>query len=225
MAFLIIVGALVAGFILYILSSQAANKKEGERLKELAGKGDPKVDFDLGVWYLKDNSLPEARQWLEKALEQGYSAAKSKLRICALKEQGNPTSDQDGESYFQNYISMANEGNDSYQYLLGCAYKNTYLYNNNMKQFYVIEKLKEPDMVKAAYWFKKSAEQGYGRAQYELGRCYLSGEGVEKDEKLGLTLLLKAAENDESPAGQSESRQFIREMSGMSYEEFIMKNT
>jgi TPR repeat protein len=33
----------------------------------------------------------------------------------------------------------------------------------------------------AANWFRKSAAQGYSEAQFMLGKCYLAGNGVEKN--------------------------------------------
>jgi len=70
------------------LSMEAAKRKlEAVTKKEAAGKGNPKADFDWGVYCLDyDKNLPEARQWLQKALEQGYSEAESKLKTLALRE-------------------------------------------------------------------------------------------------------------------------------------------
>jgi serine/threonine protein kinase len=39
----------------------------------------------------------------------------------------------------------------------------------------------EKDPVKAASWFRKSAEQGCAPAQFDLGVCYHTGQGVSKD--------------------------------------------
>ncbi|GAK33897.1 putative beta-lactamase HcpD [alpha proteobacterium Q-1] len=39
----------------------------------------------------------------------------------------------------------------------------------------------EQNLEKAAFWFHISAETGNALAQYELGRLYLDGRGVEKD--------------------------------------------
>lgn len=37
------------------------------------------------------------------------------------------------------------------------------------------------DYTEAAKWYRKSAEQGFAEAQYTLGVCYCSGEGVLRD--------------------------------------------
>ena len=45
----------------------------------------------------------------------------------------------------------------------------------------------------ALYWIQQAAQQGYADAMQCLGRCYLSGEGVAKDENLGVMWIAKAA--------------------------------
>ena len=39
------------------------------------------------------------------------------------------------------------------------------------------------DYKQSFYWFKKSAEQGHAKAQYNLGLCYVKARGVEQDYK------------------------------------------
>jgi TPR repeat protein len=46
-------------------------------------------------------------------------------------------------------------------------------------------------------WFRKSAEQGFARAQYRLGSCYHNGEGVEADKNTALYWYKKAMEHKE----------------------------
>lgn len=55
----------------------------------------------------------------------------------------------------------------------------------------------------ALEWYSKAAEQGFAQAQYELGAVYLVGDGIEKNEELGVAWLIKAAEQD-LPAAQFE---------------------
>ena len=48
-------------------------------------------------------------------------------------------------------------------------------------------------------WYRKAAEQNYADAQYNLGVCYVKGDGVVKDEVEGYKwFLLAAAQGDES---------------------------
>jgi TPR repeat protein len=47
----------------------------------------------------------------------------------------------------------------------------------------------------AVYWLELAAKQGDGNAMYWLGRAYVEGTGVPKDENLGLMWISKAAAN------------------------------
>ena len=48
---------------------------------------------------------------------------------------------------------------------------------------------------KAIYWYRKSAEQGYKKAQYSLGERYYHGYGVEQDRKSAAYWMKKSYEN------------------------------
>ena len=41
--------------------------------------------------------------------------------------------------------------------------------------------LRDTDINKSVYWFKKAANMGDVDSAYNLGFCYYHGEGVEKD--------------------------------------------
>ena len=45
----------------------------------------------------------------------------------------------------------------------------------------------------ALYWLQQAAQQGNPDAMQWLGRCHLSGEGVPKDDNLGIMWIAKAA--------------------------------
>jgi hypothetical protein len=38
------------------------------------------------------------------------------------------------------------------------------------------------DSIEALKWYRKAADQGYAKAQYNLGLCYANGDGVRRDE-------------------------------------------
>jgi TPR repeat protein len=50
-----------------------------------------------------------------------------------------------------------------------------------------------PNPAKAAQCYRKSAEQGLARAQYNLARMYVDGEGVSRDYQQAVKWLTKAA--------------------------------
>ena len=49
-------------------------------------------------------------------------------------------------------------------------------------------------------WYRKAAEQGNDDAQYELGRAYYYGNGVEEDDAEAVKWYKKAAEQGNSDA-------------------------
>jgi TPR repeat protein len=51
-------------------------------------------------------------------------------------------------------------------------------------------------------WQKKRAEGGSDNAQYELGMRYLTGNGVDQDEKVGKEWIEKAAKNGNAKAAK-----------------------
>jgi TPR repeat protein len=54
------------------------------------------------------------------------------------------------------------------------------------------------DLVEAAQWLRKAAEQNYAVAQYYLGSCYIIGQGVAKDEVEAVKWYRKAAEQNDA---------------------------
>ena len=48
----------------------------------------------------------------------------------------------------------------------------------------------------ALYWLQQAAQQYYPDAMQWLGRCYISGDGVPKNDNLGIMWIAKAAAHD-----------------------------
>ena len=68
-------------------------------------------------------------------------------------------------------ITMQENLKDKYcQNLLGCFYARGIVVEQNLD--------------KAAYWFRASAEQGLGIAQFNLGNCYYLGRGIAQSYSL-----------------------------------------
>ena len=76
---------------------------------------------------------------------------------------------------------IATNGDAEAQYYLGAMYND----GKGVKKNYT----------DAAYWFTKSAEQGYSIAQYNLAMYYLHGLGVEKNAEKTIYWHKKSAEN------------------------------
>jgi len=56
--------------------------------------------------------------------------------------------------------------------------------------------LRGNNVIEAAKWYQKAAEQGNAEAQEELGEFYLAGNGVEKKTHKAAEWYRKAAEQD-----------------------------
>ena len=54
----------------------------------------------------------------------------------------------------------------------------------------------EQDYKEALKWFRKAADQDYGKAQYAIGSMYENGEGVGQDYAEALKWYRKAADQD-----------------------------
>ena len=85
-------------------------------------------------------------------------------------------------------IALANNGDVEAMDTLGAAYED----GEDDEDFGILGI--EKDLEEAVKWYRKAAEQGYARAQYNLGHCYEYGKGVEKNEIETVKWYRKAAE-------------------------------
>jgi len=108
----------------------------------------------------------------------------------------NPDKDFGDESYwadFRTEVGIApNYGFPAY--LEDAAFVEHLPAQNNLGVLYYFGKNRDQDYRKAAYWFKKAADKGFGVSQYNLGFLYLHGRGVQQDDTLAFEWFLKAAE-------------------------------
>ncbi|TGV64147.1 sel1 repeat family protein, partial [Mesorhizobium sp. M00.F.Ca.ET.149.01.1.1] len=56
------------------------------------------------------------------------------------------------------------------------------------------------DYAEAVAWLRKSADQGYAKAENSLGVAYLDGHGVKQDTAQALILIRKAADQGDPTA-------------------------
>ena len=126
----------------------------------------PEEMYNVGIKYYDEGKYLEAAEWFEKAANQGYAQAQSKLGVCYDNGQGVELNFEKAVYWYE---KAANQGYAPAQNNLGRCY-----YNGQG----VV-----PNYEKAAYWFKKAANQGNAEAQYGLGLCYENGLGVKKDLK------------------------------------------
>lgn len=65
----------------------------------------------------------------------------------------------------------------------------------------------ERDLDQAVFWFKEAAKQKHPDAMYNLGICFINGEGIEKNENTGKGFIRQAAKLGSKPAKQYEAAQ------------------
>ena len=84
---------------------------------------------------------------------------------------------------------------------LNSALKGNVLAQYNVGVFQYLRKgFDKPNYAEAAKWFAMAAEQGYAKAQYNLGTLYESGDGVGKSMAQALKWYRLAAEQQDAPA-------------------------
>jgi len=100
------------------------------------------------------------------------------------------------EPYSRELVKKAETGDAKAQYSLGWAYflgcKEPPIKSRG--GLVMIRTILMQNTSVATDWFKKSAEQGYAEAQYMLGRCYSTGNGIEENEEASFQWYKKAAE-------------------------------
>lgn len=179
-------------------------KKTILTIKYHAYKGNQYAQYALGLLYqnkkISQNPLyvmygeETADYWFIRSAELGYKKADEKLKqinvrvgrfqpqTAAINEESHfqQTKKELSSSEIDNLLRSANEGNRISQYQLATNYS------------YGINGFNSDDH-KATEWFLKSAQQDYMDAQYEMGRRYESGTGVQKNYSEAFSWYSKAA--------------------------------
>lgn len=194
-------------FAIFLLG---CNEDEGERIMREAQKGNAESQFLVGAnYYIVDNDIKNAVEWLEKASSQGYIDAEN-LLIKIYVENINNSNLSDPEEYIekkakkgnvfaQRYFGMINKArklySDAIYWLEKAAEKDDNVSMYLLGEYYCYEEIQSNSTLeKATEWFKKSAEKGMPESQYLLGECYLLGEGVEQSDEKAFELYKKSAE-------------------------------
>lgn len=163
-------------------------------LKELANKGNGRAMYLLAEYYsctFGKNKRDKVLYWREKGAECGDLLAK--LNSPQLYDDFNKIFSQ----IFPQIKQMAENGDlfakfeltfldskDGNRYLGEVLDAGYFLAQMDMAKAYSglisIDGIKK-DLEQAAKWYRKAAEQGYAKAQYELSKCYYFGRGVTQD--------------------------------------------
>ena len=150
--------------------------------------------------------LKEGEEWLTKAAENGYAEA--------YEELGNMYAYANDESFINPEKAIEcfkKAGLDSATCALGAYYLDNGEIEKGIEQYekaaanedgtamsllgdlYYEGELVERDFDKAYAWYSKAFTRYFESTYFGLGRCYLYGAGVERNEKKAVRYLKKAA--------------------------------
>lgn len=107
------------------------------------------------------------------------------------------------------WITCKNSLNSTFSNLLKLAKKKDYIAQFHLGMMYLYSDNIERDDKEGASWLKNSAENLYVPAIVNLANLYFLGVGVEKSEKVGITLLLKAANKGNNDAQYTIAEHFL----------------
>jgi len=168
-------------------------EKAFELYQKPAEQGNASAQRNLGTYYREvKKDYAKAREWYNKAIANGNEPAKKNLKELdeefseekakidkALKKALEYWDENECEKAIDVWKSLGNDPEALWQ--IGDCYFNGY---GNLKE----------DNNKAVEYFRPSAEQGYAKAQNDLGLCYENGYGISKDSKKAFEWYSKAAE-------------------------------
>lgn len=210
-------GLIRAQFMLGFLCSLDLQEKDGRHkvedvlLQLNVDQGSALVQFNLAIYYLSLGNyanasgasrsvLPEQRKLeleqrkleleqglklLRQSASQGFAPAQYKLALLFWRYQSSELS---AEAINLFRLAAAQEYGPALCYLATCYKDGT-----------IVAKDVTPP-TQAAIFFNRAAVSGDAKGQYNLGVCYLRGEGVEKDESAAVRLFSLAAEQGYVPA-------------------------
>ena len=167
--------------------------------------GDVGAQYETGYYYERTHDAEKAYYWYRKAAEQGLKEAQYKLADGYSEGYGVPKNIKQAMYWFKkaaeqgdedakkriNALQKSGEDDANAQYELG----RFYAYNEKR-----VDKNSFQDWMTAFKCFKKAAEQGHVKAQFELAKCYDIGFGVMSDMQQALFWYRKAAEKGHTDA-------------------------
>ena len=184
-----------------LLASPLAAQNEpfdAAALKQLAERGNPDAQFELGIRHLGGEGLPKdeklAAEWLAKAADQHNLAAINALGT--LHEEG---------------IGVAKDEKKAFEFYEKAARYGFPLAQQNLSECYEKGVGVEKNPAEAVKWLERAAHQDFAPSQAAYAWRLEKGEGVEKDTRTAATWYLKAAQGNAGQGG------LIRAMTHLAY--------
>lgn len=136
----------------------------------------PEECYDMADRLYREEKYEEAVAWYRKAAEQGHALAQKELGRCCEHGVGTEANLEEALAWYR----KAKEGGQSVdrdilrvEKMLIEPALDPEECCNLANRLYNEEKYEE-----AMEWYRKAAQQGHAKAQYQLGRCYFVGRGV-----------------------------------------------
>lgn len=151
------------------------------------------AQLEEGIQSYYDGDYNKSFELLYPLAEAGL--ARAQFRIGVMYRYGRSVSENPdlGEKWFTqalpSILSLSQKGSAWAQTDLGTAYE----LGISLQQ----------DFERAAFWYRKAAEQGYAGAQTNLGVLYANGEGVEYSRSQAVFWLKKAAKQGDLVAAEN----------------------
>ena len=184
-----------------------------QRLRESAERGDSTSQSMLGRHYERGDgvarNMDEAIKWYRKAANQGHIGAQLDLRRLGIDVplgRNVPKEDAEG-SRQQRALNNArnNIGEEDWTSLEALINDESLSERGRpvrVQQTNAAEKefqrgwsfFQQEKYSEAVKWYRKAAEQGHALAQYNLGVCYVHGNGVREDVAEAFKWIKKSAE-------------------------------
>ena len=175
--------------------------KAVEWYRKSAEQGNAKAQCQLGTMYEKGRGVSrdfaKAVEWYRKSAEQGNADAQCNLGFMYRNGLGVSLDYAKAVEWYRKSVEQGNvtaQNNLGYMYEQGLGDSQDYAKAMDM---YVLDKGVIENYAKAAKLYRKSAEQGYAEAQYNLGRMFENGRGVSKDYAKAVEWYRKSAEQGE----------------------------
>jgi eukaryotic-like serine/threonine-protein kinase len=187
-----------------------------------ANRGDAAAQNALGVKYANgEDGLPrddvEAVEWYLKSANQGFAKGETNLGDMYLFGRGGLN--KDATQALSWYLKAADQDWPDAQFRLGVMYEKGVGTNQDVqravKLYRAAASAGYPDAEnllgillatgsdgvprdddEAAVWYRKAADQGFAKAQKNLGDMYLFGRGVDKDYAQAVIWYTKAADQN-----------------------------
>ena len=158
-------------------------KKAYEQIREAADEGNAIALYMMAEYFSQGYGVQPINQqkgiaYFKKSYEAGYPVAG--YDVAASLPDGSPEQKEIRNHAKDNILELANEEDVFAQASAAWGYREGYG--------------TAVDHVGAVKWFRKAAEQGFARAQYDLGLMYEFGRGVERSYEKAVEWVLKAAD-------------------------------